>query len=276
MKATIATHSGDLDAAEAACADIVVDDDSTPSTVPSSSSQRKGKRGQDDDQLLQSLQKRMHESGELLKSLAQPQTITATAAFANYVRDSLVSMSKRKFREARSRINTILSDLMDEESDEEQPHLTFPAPASVRPRSATATYTSMASEMYQPPPHMWRRKAPAASVWGSQTADYVDQYMQQPQYQQQQPQYQRMMPPPPQHGFQPLHQITQQSSSAFVSAALGSAGRVLNQSPSALDTTSQSLSNMSGLSGVLNLSSGLLAASSPSRELNTPPPPENN
>uniref|UniRef100_UPI0035901DB8 uncharacterized protein n=1 Tax=Myxine glutinosa TaxID=7769 RepID=UPI0035901DB8 len=67
VKETIAAHSGDLEAAEAACAEIVVDDDSTPSPVPSSSSQGKGKRGQDDDQLLQSLQKRVHESGELLK-----------------------------------------------------------------------------------------------------------------------------------------------------------------------------------------------------------------
>ncbi|XP_014663104.1 PREDICTED: uncharacterized protein LOC106805847 [Priapulus caudatus] len=141
VKATIAAHSGDLEAAEAACAAIVVDDDSKPSTVPSSSSQRKSKRGQDDDQLLQSLQKRVHESGELLKGIAQPQPITATAAFANYVHDSLVSMSKRKFRKARSRINTILSELMDEESDEEEPPRvpTFPVPASVRPSSSPAT-----------------------------------------------------------------------------------------------------------------------------------------
>ncbi|XP_054630201.1 uncharacterized protein LOC129180119 [Dunckerocampus dactyliophorus] len=117
VKATIAAHSGDLEAAEAACADIVVDDDSTPSPVPSASSQGKGKRGQDDDPLLQSPQKRLHESGEILKGLTQPQPITATAAFANYVRDSLVSMSQRKFRKARSRINAILSELMDEESD---------------------------------------------------------------------------------------------------------------------------------------------------------------
>jgi len=246
VKETIAAHSGDLEAAEAACAELVVDDDSTPSPVPSSSSQGKGKRGQDDDQLLQSLQKRVHESGELLKGVAQPQPITANAAFANYVRDSLVSMSKRKFRKARSRINTILSELIDEESDEEEPPIvpTFPAPASVRPSSAPATSTPTASEMYQPPPHMWRHKAPAASVWGSQTTDYVDPYMQQPlqpQYQQQQPQYQRMMPPPPQHGFQPPPQITQQPSSASASAAIGSADQVLNQSPSAFDTSGQSL-----------------------------------
>ena len=187
----------------------------------------------------------MHESEELLKVLAQPQPITATAAFANYVRDCLLSMSKRKFRKARSRINTILSELIDEESDEEEPPIvpTFPAPASMQPSSAPATYTPTASEMHQPPPHMWRHKAPAASVWGSQTTDYVDPYMQQPlqpQYQQQQPQYQRMMPPPPQHGFQPPPpQIPKQpsSASASASAAIGSADEVLNQSPSAFDTS---------------------------------------
>ena len=178
----------------------------------------------------------MQESGELLKGLAQPQPITATAAFANYVSDSLVSMCKRKFRKARSSINTILSELMDEESDEEEPPRvpTSSVPASVRPNSAPATYTPTASEMYQTPPHMWRHKAPAQSVWGSQTADYVDQYMQQPlqpQYQEQQPQYQRMMPPPSQHGFQPP---PQQPSPASVSA-----GQAL--SSGALDTSSESL-----------------------------------
>ncbi|KAJ3584067.1 hypothetical protein NHX12_014563, partial [Muraenolepis orangiensis] len=126
VKITIAAHSGDLEAAEAAYADIMVDGHSTPST----SSQRKGKRGQDDDQLLQSLQ-------------------------------NLVSMPQHKFRKVRSRINTILCELMEEESDEEQPPRvpTFPAPASVQPTSARATYTPTALEMY---PHMWRHKALAA------------------------------------------------------------------------------------------------------------------
>ena len=174
VKETIAAHSGDLEAAEAACAELMVGDDSTPSPVPYSSSQGKGKRGQDDDQLLQSLQKRVHESEELLKVLAQPQPITATVAFANYMRDSLLSMSKRKFRKARSRFTQIPSELLDEESDEEEPPIvhTVPAPASVR--------TSIAPATYQPPRHMWGHKAPAASAWGSQTTVYVDPYMQQP------------------------------------------------------------------------------------------------
>ena len=277
VKQTIAAHSGDLEAAEAACAELMVVDDSTPSPVPYSSAQKaakRRKRGHDDDQLLQSLQMRVHESGELLQVLAQPQPITATVAFANYMCDSLLSMSKRKFRKARSRFTAILSELLEEESDEEEPPIvhTVPAPASVR--------TSIAPATYQPPPHMWRHKAPAASVWGSQTTDYVDPYMQQPlqpQYQQQQPQCQQMMPPPPQHWFQlPPPLTTQQPSSASASAAFGSADQVLNQSPSAFDTSGQSMYNISGLSGMLNLSSGPDAASSPSGELKTPPPPEKN
>ncbi|XP_046576392.1 uncharacterized protein LOC124284349 [Haliotis rubra] len=111
-------RGGDL---EATHADMVVVDHSMPSTVPSSCSQHLGKHSQDNDQLLQSLQKRVHDSGELIKRLTQPQPITVTIAFANYVRDSLVSMCKDKFRKARSGINTILTELMDEESDEEEP-----------------------------------------------------------------------------------------------------------------------------------------------------------
>ena len=189
MKSAIASHSVDLAAAESACVDIVVDD--APSS--SSSSQRKGKRAQDDDdeQLLQSLQKRVHESGEILKGLTEPKPMTASVAFANYVRDSLVSMSKQKFRKARSRINSILSELMDdEESDEEQhpraPTFAVPGPPPVRPL-APSSYTPTASELYQPPPHMWRHQPPPASVWASMEGQYVDHYMQQPLQQQQQP-----------------------------------------------------------------------------------------
>ena len=47
--------------------------------------------------------------------------MTAAVAFPNYVLDSLVSMSKHKFRKAHSRINSILCELINEESDEEEP-----------------------------------------------------------------------------------------------------------------------------------------------------------
>lgn len=232
MKETIEAYSGDLDAAEAACADTV-DDDTTSSSVPAS--QRKGKRSQDDDQLLHSLQKRVHESGELLKGIAQPKTITATSAFANYVHDSLVSMSKRKFRQARARINTILTELMDDESDGEEPQRppSVAAPVNMQHMSASAACTSLTSEMYQPPPHMWTRNAPPASVWGSQTADYVNRYMQQPHGH-------PMMPPTTQPGLLPAHQVSQPPGSPNISAILSSAAQTLNQSPSIVDNSIQS------------------------------------
>lgn len=241
VKAAIAANNGNLEAAEAAYADIVVDEDSTPSPVHATSSQCKGKRRQGSDQLLESLQKRVQESGELLKVLQEPQPVTPTITFANYVRDSLVSMSKRKFRKARSKINTFLSELMEEASDEEEapvvPMFSAPGPSPMRPRSAPAAPISYA-------PTLWGHTAPG---WGSA----VDQYMHQPL----QP---LQLQPPPQ---------------GTVSAALGSASQVLNASPSGLDT-SQNLSNISGLSGF----SSLEAAGSPSASgnLNTPPPPEKN
>ena len=135
VKETIAAHSGDLEAAEAACAELMVgnDNDNTHSAVPKLSSQVKGKRGHDDDQLLHSLQKSVLESGELLKALVQPQHITATVAFANYMRDCVLSMSTRKFRKARSRFTAILCELLDEDSDDEEPHIprAVSAPVSV-------------------------------------------------------------------------------------------------------------------------------------------------
>jgi len=181
------------------------------------------------------------------------------------MRDCLLSMSMRKFRKARSRFTAILSEVLDEDSDDKEPRIvrTVSAPASVRGK-APATY--------QPPCHMWRHKAPAASAWGVETSVHVDPDMQQPQSEQ-------MMPPPPQHGFQlPPPVITQQPSfaSASASAAIGSADQLPNQSPSAFDTSGHSIFNISGLSGMLNLSSDPISASTPSGELKTPPPPEHN
>ena len=233
----------------------MVCEDSMASPVPYSSAQGKGKRGHNDDQLQQSLEKRVHESGELLKVLAKPQPITAGVAFANYMHDSLLSLSKRRLRMARSCFTPILTELLDYDSDEEEPPTvhTVLAPASVR--------TCMAPATHQPPRQMCRQKAPSASSWGSQTTVHVDPNMQQPQCQ-------SMMPPPTQHGLQPT--------SASASAAIGSAEQVPIQSPSAFDTSSQSLFNMSGFSGMLNLSGAPFAASTPCGELKTPPPPEKN
>uniref|UniRef100_UPI00358E3DCC uncharacterized protein n=1 Tax=Myxine glutinosa TaxID=7769 RepID=UPI00358E3DCC len=157
VKATIDAHEGDLDAAEAACAEQQVgrkEADIIP-TLPSSS---RRKRAHDDDgALLESLQKRVQESGEILKGLshAHQQPITERTAFATYVHDSLISMSKPKFRKTRSAINKMLSQLMEEDSDDDIPSsMGGPAMPQLRPSSAPSSYVSSPSEMYQPPPHM--------------------------------------------------------------------------------------------------------------------------
>ena len=119
MKATIQQHRGDLDAAETACADMEIGLDEltpNPSSTPSSSRMRP----QDlDSALLESLQKRVTEVRTILKDItkAKQQPITARTAFANYVKDSLLTMSKVKYKKAKSTISKLLSYLMDEESN---------------------------------------------------------------------------------------------------------------------------------------------------------------
>ena len=212
MKATIQQHRGDLDAAETACADMEIGLDEltpTPSSTPTSSR----KRPQDPDSaLLESLQKRVGESGTILKDLskAQQQPITARTAFANYVKDSLLTMSKAKYKKARSTINRLLSDLMDEDSHDDiasamgappipatqqASHSQPPRPSSTPSFGSFGSSAPSTSEQYQPPPHMWRNVPPASSVWGSQSMEYREQYHQphpqQPAQQTQQQQHQR-------------------------------------------------------------------------------------
>lgn len=301
VKATIQQHRGDLDAAETACADLEIGLDEltpTPSSTPSSSR----KRPQDPDSaLLESLQKRVAESGTILKDLskAQQQPITARTAFANYVKDSLLTMSKANYKKARSTINRLLSDQMDEDSDDDIPSAmgATPIPATqqvshsqppdkLRPSSAPCfrSFGSSApstSEQYQPPPHMWRNVPPASSVWGSQSMEYMEQYRQQPfQHPHQQ------MPPPPVHQMMPQETQQQQEQQRTttptpVSAALGDAAQVLRDQPSRTQhspsTPSEhslpNLSNLSNLSGFSAIIGSPPDLDSQDGELNTPPQP---
>ena len=182
VKTTIQRHRGDLDAAESACADMqIVLDELTP--IPSSTPSPSRKRHSD---VLEFLQKRVDESGTILKDLskAQQQPITARTAFANYVKDSLLTMSKYK---ARSTINRLLSELMDEESDDDIPSAMEappikgtqqashsqpphpPRPISSTPFCSFSSSTPSFSEHYQKPPHMSINVPPASSVWGSRS-----------------------------------------------------------------------------------------------------------
>ena len=207
--------------------------------------------------MLKALQQRVHESVELLKGLNQTQPITSTSAFANYVRDQ---HAQAQFRKAWSRINVIISELMDEDSDLPEPRRPYLPPleheAPILLRRWICIYHLH---------NLGTQKGPALSTWVPQ-ATYGDQFVQQPvQYQHQQPHNQQMVTP--QRGIQsPLH-VQMQSSSGYVSAPLGSASQVLHQSPG----SNQSLCHFSGLSGELNVSGNIDATSSPFGELNTPP-----
>ena len=244
----------------------------------------KGKRAQyDDDALLTDLQKRVKESGDALKDLQtrqqHQQPLTERTTFANYVRGSLVTMSTRKFKKARSAMNRILSQLMEEDNDtNDTPDVPSadpfmrggPVMPQVRPSSngsySSSSYASRSpspSEAYQPLPHAWRHQSPAATVWGSQTQEYVDQYMPQPLQQQQQQyhhlisrpqqQQQRMPPPPPPPPSQQQQQQQQQTATS-VSTALGTADQALNQSPNTLDSSMMNMSGLSKLSMGMDLS----------------------
>ena len=250
------------------------------SSTPSSSS----KRPQDPDTaLFESLQKRVGESGTILNNLskAQQQPITPRTAFANYVKDSLLTMSKAKYKKARSTINKLLSDLMDEDSDDDM-MMTGCIEAPATPSTQQASYSqlrhplrpsstlsvgssaSSTSEKYQPQPHMWRNVPPASSVWGSQSMEYMEQYHQQPfqhSHQQMPPLPQQKIVPRPQQPRQQTQQ-QQQPTPTPVYAVLASAAQVLSDQPSPTQPSPgtafehsipnmSTLSNLSGLSAIM-------------------------
>ena len=233
VKAVIDAYPGNLVAAEAAFEELVDVEDRAPSSTRSSNTVRKDKRAKEED-ILQSLQNKVRQSGELLKCLNQPQPMNERTAFANYVRDSLLTMSKPKFRKARSAINNVLTKAMEDDTEYEE-ELPTPSdvlhnmPPPVRQVSASAVLSPSQSEMYQPPPHMWRHKPPQASMWASASPEYVEQYMQQPLQPQQQPPQQQ----PSQQQEQNI--LSPQTSMGYLSAVLGPASQVLNQSPNISD-----------------------------------------
>ena len=96
--------------AEAARAELRFEESASSPALSSSLQWRKKRDDQNNNHLLlQSLQKKVHDSGELLKIFAQPEPVTANSAFENYVRDSLISRNKRKFWKAKLLINDILT-----------------------------------------------------------------------------------------------------------------------------------------------------------------------
>jgi len=204
---------------------------SSPVPHPYPSSQAKGKRGHDDDDLLQSLQKRVDESGELLKGIAQHHPVARNVAFANYLRDIVVCMSRTKFRKARSSFNEILNVLLDEDSDPDEAPTAYAFPA----------------------------RAPMPSTVAS---DKVQQM--QSRDQQKPDQCHSMMLPPSHHGYKHLTPVpAEQPGSASSPAFMGSPGPQASYSHSDVETSTQNFSNISGFSTLLNLSSDPIAASTP-------------
>ena len=170
VKKTIQEHKGNLEAAEAACAELVVEEEILPST----SSKPKKRQLDSDTEILQSLQKRVEESSNVFRDItkAQQQSISSRSAFANYVRDSILTMSKTKFKKARSSINHSLSELM-EYSDDEMPTTTAqaaPVPTTQQPvfsqrhavRPSSAPTLASFGSYDQQQPRFWG----TSSAWG--------------------------------------------------------------------------------------------------------------
>jgi hypothetical protein len=127
------------------------------------------------------LEKMVNESKEVLNSLrqSQPQPINKCTAFANYVRDS-------KFKKVMPAINKVLTHVMEEGSENEEETqasskaLSCMPPPSFECTVRTTHLSPSPSELYQPPPHIWRHNPPQSSVWTLATQEYMEQYIHQP------------------------------------------------------------------------------------------------
>lgn len=180
------------------------------------------KRVQEDD-VLKSIQKRLHQSDDLLKHISQPPPINERTAFANYVRESLLTINKKKFKKVRSAINQILTQVMDEDSDDDthrvSPYIQTTMPVPVfEPPVSTYYNPSTSTPMYQPAPQMSRNKSPQVPIWTSVTQEFTDAFIQPPL----QPLYQNKAA---------VLQLTEQNSSGSLSSSLRSASHLLNQIP---------------------------------------------
>ena len=113
-------HTGDLETAENACAELEIKEDGDLTLLSPTYSTSKRRQKDANADMLKSLKKRIEQSGNILKDIARThqQPYTSRTAFADYARDSTVTMSKPKYKRARSNINRLLPGLM-EFSDED-------------------------------------------------------------------------------------------------------------------------------------------------------------
>ena len=216
-----------------------------PEKTSSDSSGRNSKRIKCNDHVLQTLQENLVESGKIIQDLSKPQPVTSVTTFASYVRDSLVTLSMKKFKRARSSINATLTKLMDEDSDDpEQPlrSRTGKSTDYMNLNPAASPYADPASEMYQSQqfPNVFPQKPSSAPVWRSQVpSNYDAQYQHQSQWMYQEQPHRLLQVPGSKH------MPSQPRCSTPVSSTLRSAAQVLD------DNNSSSL-NISGISALLN------------------------
>jgi len=218
---------------EEVCANIAEDQQRSSSPVhnPDTATQVKTKRGHEDEELLLTLRKRVDESGELLKGIGQRHVVAGNVAYANYLREIVVCMSRTKFRKARCSFNQILNVLLDEDSDPDDAPTAyaFPARASIP--------SSVASENVQ----------------------FV-----QPSDQPNSDRCQDVMLPPSQHVYRQVTPMpVELPGSASSPASMGSPGPQTSSNRGFSDKSKQNESNISGFSTLLNLSSGPIASSTP-------------
>ena len=234
VRAIIAEQEGDLVAAEAALVEQGRDVDYTE-PMPPLLPRVHGKRvtALDDDTLsLQAIQQRVSESGAALAALkaASQQPVNSRTAFANYVRDSLLSMSDKNFKKARREINRVLSAIIVDEDDDDD---TFEAPLP-RPSSSNLYVPSRMSY----PPYTSHETTP----WQTPTSSRPTQQLYYPQPPHRHLPYQQAGAQPwssvpssapvrgylsdPLHTLTPLQPLSKQS--APLSAVLSQASQVLN------------------------------------------------
>ncbi|XP_063963895.1 uncharacterized protein LOC135156183 [Lytechinus pictus] len=302
VKDTINANSGDLSAAETECAldgmEVTEEEEQAPKS--SHNAGRKRKSTKLEDTVLATLQERLQESGQQMIQLQQamrPQT--PAEVFGNYVKGTLLNLSERKFKKARTAISRILEEAMEDSDEEEPPRVTPSRSSSFQPSSAPPFSSSpKPAEQWQPAPDLWKStKPPTASIWQSQDCGYVERYrssmtnqippppqgptqlshhlpntqLQPHQYPQQQ--HQQHQHPNHQHRYQQQHQYHHPKQQQSVSDIIRSAHQVL---PTTCERDLGDMANISGLSSLLETSStsGQMASSTSGqmtpRDSNTP------
>ena len=156
VKDVIQAHSGDLSATEAECARIGAEADAEEKqTQEAPEVSRRGKRNNSEDAVMAALQKQLQSTGEqvlqLQQKIMQPQT--PAEVFGTYVKGTLLNLSERKFKKARTDISRILIAAMQDSDEEESPHVAPPSSGQggrTRPRPAPINLDMAAPQMTSP------------------------------------------------------------------------------------------------------------------------------